>query len=193
MGLILYNGKLLITPSGKLATSLDCCCDDLLCTCDAYCDSPSYRITSQAMGCGGDPGVCGTPEVVGGTLTEKDPGTIPGTQPPCIEGGLQRYWSGRPSLVCGIPEDPLIEMACCSIGGSGNIYLRVNEDAWCLASSADECTHYWVKNTIGAAEIGNDPMNSACCGTWHLQVWCGTDPVGIPNCDLAPTNITGCS
>jgi len=173
------NGKLLYR-NGKLAIDQRCCECEPTCSCDALCATIHARIIFQGKGCP-DPATCTTSEVANFDMEEGDIGAIPGEQPLCIT--VNRYWSGTPTLSCGEPAEPLIEMACCTIGGSPIMYNRINGGSWCkISSEITPCDQYWARTSI--AEIDTLP---SCCGAAALQAWCDGYEQPLPECNLVPT------
>lgn len=50
---IFYNGKILFAPDGRLAFSLDCCCEDLINTCADCAFADDHPLTNMVFGVGG--------------------------------------------------------------------------------------------------------------------------------------------
>lgn len=165
----------------------DCCCGDPPvgeCDCDDMCESPSWRITFSGLLCppSNDPATCEIVSTYTGTFTEGDVGDITGDLP-CDVSNLNRYWTSETDMDCADPTDPLLELACCNIGGSQNVYIRINSQSWCLANGVDDCLDYWNQTGISSAEfdLSSDP---SCCGSAALEITCGTMPdqvCGGPN------------
>jgi len=182
------NGLLIRATAASLAAYRKCCCGlpPNECTCDDLCAAPSFRITFQAVGCDpGDLGRCATTATYTGTFTEGNPLLIP-TPLPCGGGTIGRYFTAQPTMPCAIPNDPLIELSCCPVGGRVLMELRINNQTWRSLSNVagENCVQYWALNSIAATEFATDP---SCCGTANLQIWCGMADIGAPDCDLANT------
>lgn len=182
----------LIEDTAANRTLMEVCCCETTCHCSTFCASPGFRVIYS----GDDPlnpGNCITDEVIAGTFTEGDVGTIPGDQP-CGGGTAGRYWTASIDGTCVDSGPILIELACCTIGGIGYLEMRGSDGTWCTLQGPDECVNYWASESEISILLGTD---AACNTTPFIQIWCGdeNDP-GQPACgvtDATGTEAGGCN